>query len=322
MYTNSAAIFRGDIAGVVEQAKDYEAGLIGTAVMPILDVPVRAGQYPSFVLKEGQLLKSDVKNRAPYGSFARGTRAFNQDTYTALEYGYEEAVDDTVTLDVARFFDAEVIAAKLAKRKLLLAHELRVAAKLFDNTVFTATNSGTAYTVANLATFDAGADVQEAIDRLLAKGESTSNLKVVIPYAVWTRIRASTKFQNRLRGAGISSDTILNASTQAAAEVFGVAEVLIGRASYDTAPEGVAFASGNVWSNTLIWVGSVTQASAGFFGGGAGFTLNWSEYGPAIGVSTYREEAIKSNIVRASHYTAEKVVNANAGQLITTQYSA
>jgi hypothetical protein len=321
MYTNSAAIFRGDIAGKVEQAKDYEAGLIGTQVMPILDVPVRAGQYPSFVLKEGQLLKSDVKNRAPYGSFARGTRAFNQDTYTALEYGYEEAVDDTVTLDLARFFDAEVVAAKLAKRKLLLAHELRVAAKIFDTGSFTSTNSGTAYTAANLATFDVGADVQEATDRLLAKGESVTNLSVVIPYPVWTRIRASTKFQNRLRGAGISSDTILNASTQAAAEVFGVSEVLIGRASYDTAPEGVAFSAGNVWANTYIWVGSVTQASAGFFGGGAGFTLNWSEYGPAIGVSTYREEAIKSNIVRASQYTAEKIVNGNAGQLIATQYS-
>jgi hypothetical protein len=321
MYTNSAAIFRGDIAGVVEQAKDFEAGLIGTAVMPILDVPVRAGQYPSFVLKEGQLLKSDVKNRAPYSAYARGTRAFNQDTYLALEYGYEESVDDTVTLDVARFFDAETMAAKLAKRKLLLAHELRVAAKLFDNSTFTATNSGTAYTTANLATFDVGADVQEAIDRLLSKGESVTNLSVIIPYPVWTRIRASTKFQNRLRGAGISSDTILNASTQAAAEVFGVASVQIGRASYDTAPEGVAFAAGNVWANTFIWVGSVTQASAGYFGGGAGFTLNWSEYGPAVGVSTYREEAIKSNIVRASHYVAEKVVNANAGQLITTQYS-
>ena len=321
MYSNSAAIFRGDIAGVVEQAKDFEAGLIGTGVMPILDVPVRAGQYPSFVLKEGQLLKSDMKTRSPYSAYARGTRAFVQDTYTALEYGYEEAVDDTVTLDVARFFDAEVIAAKLAKRKLLLAHELRVAAKIFDSGTFTATNSGTAYTTANLATFDAGQDVQEAIDRLLSKGESTSNLKVVIPYPVWTRIRASTKFQNRLRGTGLSTDTILNASTQAAAEVFGVSEVLIGRASYDTAPEGVAFSAGNVWANTFIWVGSVTQASAGYFGGGSGFTLNWSEYGPAIGVSTYREEAIKSNIVRASQFTAEKVVNANAGQLVTTQYS-
>ena len=68
MYTNSAAIVRGDIAGVVEQAKDYEAGLIGVQAMPILDVPVRAGQYPSFVLKEGQLLKSDVKNRAAYSA--------------------------------------------------------------------------------------------------------------------------------------------------------------------------------------------------------------------------------------------------------------
>jgi len=321
MYSNSAAIFRGDIAGVVEQAKDFEAGLIGTGVMPILDVPVRAGQYPSFVLKEGQLLKSDMKTRSPYSAYARGTRAFVQDTYTALEYGYEEAVDDTVTLDVARFFDAEVIAAKLAKRKLLLAHELRVAAKIFDSGTFTATNSGTAYTTANLASFDCGQDVQEAIDRLLSKGESTSNLKVVIPYPVWTRVRASTKFQNRLRGTGLSTDTILNASTQAAAEVFGVSEVLIGRASYDSAPEGVAFSASNAWANTFIWVGSVTQASAGYFGGGAGFTLNWSEYGPAIGVSTYREEAIKSNIVRASQYTAEKVVNANAGQLITTQFS-
>jgi hypothetical protein len=140
MYTNSAAIFRGDVAGVLEQAKDWESGLIGTAAMPVLNVPVRAGQYPSFLLKEGQLLKSEVKNRAPYSTYARGTRAFNQDTYTALEYGYEEAVDDTVTLDVARFFDAEVIAAKLAKRKLLLAHELRVAAQLFNTSNFTATN--------------------------------------------------------------------------------------------------------------------------------------------------------------------------------------
>ena len=321
MYTNSAAIFRGDIAGVLEQAKDFESTLIGTAVMPVLNVPVKAGQYPSFVLKEGQLLKSDVKNRAPYSTYARGTRAFNQDTYTALEYGYEEAVDDTVTLDVARFFDAETVAAKLAKRKLLLAHELRAAAKIFDSGTFTATNSGTAYTTANIATFDVGADVQEALDRMLAKGESTSNAKVVIPYPVWTRLRASTKFQNRLRGTGLSSDTILNASTQAAAEVFGVSEVLIGRASYDSAPEGVAFAAANVWANTFIWVGNVTEASSGFFGGGAAFTLNWSEYGPVIGVSTYRDESIKSNIVRASHYTAEKVVNANAGQLITTQYA-
>lgn len=321
MYSNSAAIYRGDIAGVLEQAKDWETTLIGTRVMPILNVPVRAGQYPSFRLQQGQLLKSEVKPRAPYSSFARGTRAFSYETYGCVELGYEEAVDDTVAADMSRFFDSEVIAAKLAQRKLLLAHELRVAGAIFNTGNFTSTNSGTAYTTANLATFDVGEDVQLALDRMLANGESTTNARVVIPYPVWTRVRASTKFQNRLRGAGISSDTILNASTQAAAEVFGVAEVLIGRASYDIAPEGVAYSASNVWANTYIWVGNVTEGGSGFFGGGAGFTLNWSEYGPAVGVFTYRDEAIKSNIVRASQYVTEKIVNGNAGQLIATQYA-
>jgi len=321
MYTNAAAVFRGDIAGVLEQAKDWESGLVATRVMPVLPVPVRAGQYPSFLLKEGQLLKNEIKQRAPNSAYPRATQAYNQETYIAQEYGVEMGVDDTVALDVSRFFDAEVVAAKLAQRKLLLGHEIRVAGKIFDAGTFTSTNSGTAYTTGNLASFDVGADVQEAIDRLLAKGESVSNLRVVMSAPVWTRIRASTKFQNRLRGAGLSSDTILNASTQAAAEVFGVAEVLIGRASYDTAPEGVAFSSSQVWSNTYIWVGNVTEASSGFFGGGAGFTLNWSEYGPAVGVFTYRDESVKSNIVRASQFVAEKVVNSNAGQLIATQYS-
>jgi hypothetical protein len=321
MYTNAAAIFRGDLAGVVEQAKDWESNLIGTRVMPILNVPVRAGQYPSFKLKEGQLLKSDVKNRSPYATYARGTRAFTQETYTALEYGYEEAVDDTVALDVSRFFDAEVIATKLCLRKLLLAHELRVSSTIFNPSTFTSTNSGTAYTTANLATFDVGLDVEAAIDRLLALGESRDNLRVVMSNTVYTRIKASTKFQNRLRGTGLSTDTILNASQQAAAEVFGVAEVLIGRASYDAAKEGLAFSSAQAWSNDYIWVGSVTDASSGYFGGGAAFTLNWQEYGSPTGVFSYRDEAIKSNIVRASHYVAEKVVNTNAAQLVATQYS-
>jgi len=321
MYTNSAAVFRGDIAGVLEQAKDWETGLIGTRVMPILNVPVLAGQYPSFKLKEGQLLKSDVKVRDPYSTFPRGTRSFTQETYTALEYGYEEAVDDTVAADISRFFDAEVVAAKLSRRKLLLAHELRVAGQIFNTGNFTSTAAGTAYTTANLATFDIAEDVQLALDRMISNGESTANTRVVIPYPVWTRARASTKFQNRLRGAGISSDTILNASTQAAAEVFGVSEVLIGRAAYDSAAEGVAFSSSNVWSNAYVWVGNVTESGAGYFGGGAGFTLNWSQYGPAVGVFTYRDESIKSNIVRASHYVAEKVVNTNGGQLIATSYT-
>lgn len=323
IYSNGAQVFRGDISGVVEQAKDWEQTLIGDKLMPTVTSAVRAGQYPVFNVAAGNLLRNEVKARAPYGTFARGTRSFDQDTFTTLEYGFEEAVDDTVASDMSRFFNAEVFAAKQALRKVKLGHEIRVAAQIM-NTQFTATSAATSWTGTNVATFDGSADIQAAVDRLLAKGIATNGLKVAMSYPVWTLLRASTKFQNRLRGAGISSDTILNASLQAAAEVFGVDEVCIGRAAYDAGIEGQAFSSSNIWGNTYVWVGKVSPGGTAeaMLGGGAGFTINWSEYGPASQVFSYRDEPIKSNIIRACQHTVEKTVDASAAEMVTTSYSA
>jgi hypothetical protein len=316
MYSNSNAIYRAELAGYVFETEGWEKNLIGTLAVPVVDVALPEGQYPKFQKQQGQLLKTEVKPRAAYGNFPRGAASFVQDTYGCLEYGFEQAVDDTIKLKNKTFFDAEIVATRLARRKLLLAHEIRANALLWNATTFTATNSATAYTTANIATFDVGADVDDAKDRLISRGEAANT--VVIPYSVATRLRASTKFQNRARGAGVSSDSILNLDASAMADVFGVDRVLIGRAVYDSAAEGVAFSSSNIWANTYIWVGNVGTS---LLDGGCAYTLNWSQYGTVMNVETYRDEPIKSDIVRAAHSTAEKVVNSAAGELITTQYS-
>jgi hypothetical protein len=316
MYSNSNAIYRAELAGYVFETEGWEKGLIAGLAMPIVDVSLPEGQYPKFQKQQAQTLKNDVKVRAPYSGFARGTSSFVQDTYACLEYGYEQAVDDTIRLKNSVFFDAEVVATKIARRKLLLAYEVRAAAQLFNASNFTSTNSGTAYTTANIATFDVGLDVDDAKDRLVAKGEMANT--VVVPYQVATRLRASTKFQQRARGAGVSSDAILNLDANAMADVFGVDRVLIGRAAYDGAGEGLAFSSSLIWSNSYIWVGNVGTS---LLDGGAAYTLKWSQYGTALNVETYRDEPIMSDIVRAAHSTAEKVVNGAAGELIGTQYA-
>jgi hypothetical protein len=316
MYSNSNAIYRAELAGYVFETEGWERGLIAGLALPIVDVSLPEGQYPKFQKQQAQILKNDVKVRAPYSGFARGTSSFVQDTYACLEYGYEQAVDDTIRLKNSVFFDAEVVATKIARRKLLLAYEVRAAAQLFNTSNFTSTNSGTAYTTANIATFDVGLDVDDAKDRLISKGETPN--AVVVPYQVATRLRASTKFQQRARGAGVSSDAILNLDANAMADVFGVDRVLIGRAAYDGAGEGSAYSSSLIWSNSYIWVGNVGTS---ILDGGAGYTLNWSQYGTALNVETYRDEPIKSDIVRAAHSTAEKIVNTAAGELIATQYA-
>jgi hypothetical protein len=55
--------------------------------------------------------------------------------------------------------------------------------------------------------------------------------------------------------------------------------------------------------------------------GGAQYTLNWSQYGPVLSVFEYEDPSMNSTIIRASQHCSEKVVNANAGTLIATQYS-
>jgi hypothetical protein len=324
MYSNTAAVFRADITGaLVEQGSGWEKNLIATRACPVINVEAKAGLYPVFNLAKGNLLRNEVKPRAPYSAFPRGTRAFEQDTYGTQEYGFEEAVDDTIQKDMSRFFDSEVFAAKQALRKVQLGHEVRVQTLLQNATTFPSTASGTAYTIANIATFDIGLDVELALNRLRQKGEDASNATVIMSDNVFIRARASTKLQNRLRGIGISSDTILNVTEQAVAEALGVKEVLVGRAYYDTSNEGADFSGSAIWNDTLIWVGSVGPGGnvQSMFSGGAAYTLYWGAYGPPLAVETYRDERITSDIVRSKQHVTEKVVNSNAGTTIATQYS-
>jgi hypothetical protein len=325
MYSSAGAVFRADISGVVMEAGTWEANLIGARVAPVVNVPTKGGQYPKFKLGTGNLLKREANiRRAPGSHYARGSLAYEQDTYATVEYGFELPLDYVDRLDTSRFFDAAVVTAEQAKRKILLDYEIRTAALTFNETNYgSATNSATAYTIGNLATFDIGLDIDAAKGRLLGKGESDQALSVVMSHDVFVRARASTKLQNRLRGIGVASDTILNIDEQAVAEALGVKEVLVGKNYYDTAAEGIAFASGAVWSNTYLWVGRLGSAGspASMLNGGAQYTMNWSQYGPVLSVFEYEEAASNSTIIRASQHVTEKIVNSNAGTLIASQYS-
>lgn len=323
-FSNGAAVFRADLTGVVMETSEWESGLIANRVSPVINVDTKDGQYPVFNRKEGRLLKRANLNRANGANYPRGTTSWSQDTYATKEYGFELPVDKNVYKDMGRFFAVESVQAMLAKRKVLLEQEIRVAAATFNTTNYgSATNSATAYTIANIASFDVGLDIDASKERIRAKGEPADMASVVMSKAVFDRLRASTKLQNRLRGIGVASDTILNVTEEAVAEALGVKEIIVGKNYYDSAEENVAFSGTAIWGNTYLWVGILGAGGspASIFGGGAQYTLNWGEYGPVLAVTSYEEPQSNSTVVRASQHVAEKVTNANQGDLIATQYS-
>jgi hypothetical protein len=321
MYSQGASVLRADLNGLVEEALNTESTFIGTRLMPPMPVVAKAGQYPVLKINAGKMLRGEVRRRGPTSTYARTEGAWEYDTYSCFEYGLERLVGDVDQADVGRFFDLEATTSKLVQRQLLLAHERRVAAKMFSTSNFSLTTSATAYTTTNLTSFDIAFDVDLAKLEISKRGESTavSDLVAVMSEALYLRARQSTRLQNRIRGTA-STDSTLSLDPAAMAEALGVREVLIGRNAYDTTLQGASASSlSSIWSDSYLWIG---KAAAGdYFSGGAGRTLFWQEDGSIIRVESYREEQNRSTVIRVRHTTDEKIINANAGQLLVTQMS-
>lgn len=323
MYSQAGALLRADLRGVVEEAFLQSELFIGPKVLPPLPVSARAGQYPVIKKNSGNLLRNEVTRRGPGADYARTARAYETDTYTCIEYGFETIVDDSNRADVSRFFDLTSTELRFALRQLQLGHELRTASAINDPATFSLTTSATAYTAANLATFDIGLDIDLAKQEIQSRGENTSNLTVVMSLPMFLRARASTRLQNRIRGT-ISTDSQLVLNEQAMADALEVKQVLVGRATYDTSKQGASASSlSNIWSNSYIWIGNVASGGGpdSYFNGSVGHTLYWNQDSDIFQVESYREEKIRSEIIRARQNVTEKIVLAPAAQLLVTQYS-
>lgn len=322
-YGLGGAILRPDLAGVVEEAFLQSTLYIGSKILPPMPVPNRAGQYPVIKKNTGNLLRNEVKPRGPGANYPRIQRAYENDNYTAQEWGLESLVPDENVKDLSRFFDVASFEIQRDVGQVMLAHEIRTATKIFDTSVFTLSTAATAYTGANLATFDIGYDVDGMKQDIQSRGESVDNLTLVMSLPVFLRARQSTRLQNRIRGT-VSTDTQLTLSAQAMADALEVKEVIIGRATYDTSKQGASASTlSNIWSNSYLWLGRCEQPSGPqqYFNGGVGFTLYWDQDSAMWQVEEYREENVRSTIIRARQYTDEKIVLATGAQLLATSYS-
>lgn len=318
-YSDGGSIIRGDLRSVVQEARNAEKLLIGLRVFPEYGVGLRTDQYPKFRIAKGKLLNRESTKRAPDGSYGEIRRSHESDTYICEDRGLEERVDDSNKHDVARYFDAEAKAAKLTDFNFRLDHEYRVAQELMNTSNFTATNSLTAYTEANIATMDFAADVLDLVARLDDKGATPNT--IVLNNLVANRIKRSTRFQNFVRGNLPAGQPVLMNNSQIAMAFaeYGIEQVLIGRIAYNSSKKPDTYTASKIWPSTYVWVGEVKGGDP--MDGGAGRTFSWTEEGQLFVAESYRSEDRRSQMVRVRQHTDEKVIDTTCGELITTQYS-
>jgi hypothetical protein len=320
LYPSSGATIRADINAVVEECAVVDSYFIGERALPQFGVDAKSGTYPKLQMAGAELMTAGTTVRTPTGSYGEVSRLWTYDTYDCVDRGLEEAIDDTTQEDVARFFNAEASSAKWCLRNVKLDHETRAATALINATTFGAgTAAAVAYTEANIATISFIADVLAGIERCRDNGCNPNT--IVLSSTVYNRVRRGTLTVNFVASQVGKGATVTANAIAAALADEGIEQCLVGKARYNSAKKGQTKSITNCWGNTYVWVGKCSRGASSMTDGGAGFTLTWNAEGGMWVTETYRDEKRRSNMVRVRQHTAEKIVDATAGTLITTSYA-
>jgi hypothetical protein len=317
MYPNATS--RPEISVFLEEAAQAESYFIAPSIMPVYSVKARAGRYPRIRIRDGALLKGESTKRGPTGTYNEVDRKFEWDTYDCVDRGLTERVDDVVEEEFADFFEAEVLTSKLVARALGIDYEKRVADLIMNSANFTATAGAVNYTEANLATINFPKDLMDAKTRLARKGV-TPNM-MIITDTLFNRIRRSTLLQNFLYGNLGSGTSYRMVNQEDIAKAFNLTQCLVASATIDSGKKGQDSSLAPIWSTSHIFLGQV--ASGDFTSGGVGRTLVWDADCPGglFTTETYRDEDRRSQIVRVRTNSTEKIIDSNAGELITTNFA-
>lgn len=320
-YTNASATPRSDIYALVMQAnQDWNKVFIGDKVLPVKGEDVKRGIYMKANLANAQLMNADAKPRQSGASYQRVNRSYDTDLFDAQEYGLEAVIDDSYESEVERFMNLEATEATLLERNLRISYEVRVAAAVMNATTFTATAAKVNYTETLLATQNLAFDVAAAKERMLLQG--TAPNAIIMSQTLFNMIRRAPLLQNQVFGV-VPRTAGQNRQPSAAdiAEALDIETLYVAGAAKNANAEGQTHSGAFIWGNTYI---SVCYIAGGEYqAGGIGRTIQWTKDTTGLFTpETYRDDRIRSNVMRVRQHTAEKIVDSTACQLITTNYSA
>jgi hypothetical protein len=316
MYNTTDAVPRIDLSTVLMEAVHQDEQFIGQLVLPVNESEMEYGRYPKFRIASGGLLKKQSQKRNQSGTYNESNISFEWDNYQTEEFGHEERIDDVIRKRMKHFFDAEVITAKDCMRKVMLDYEVTVASTVLDPDTFNVGNPAADYSDANLATMDVPADINAAIEAMNNVGEQPNTL--VLSLRLWNLIKRSQKMQTFLYGFLNTTQGGSNISTQIVAEAFNLQQIIIARKTVDLALPGKAPNIQPVWGNDYLFLGDIQGGD--FKAGGVGRTMIWDadSEGGLFTTDTYRDEKRRGDIVRVRSNRTEKIINPNAGYLIST----
>lgn len=319
--STSLATLRPELAGSLMEfdLAMNQQGFIAQQVLPVIDVAYATGNYGRIPLEE--LLQDRETLRAPGGGYSRGKFNFQNVQYACVENGAEEVIDDREASMYAEYFDAELVATARAYSAVLVNQERRVAARLFNTSVYTGASlfldTATPWTQGNYASAVPIDNVQFAADRVYQNTGLYANALICNRF-VYRDLKRCAQIIDAIEASGAGSVATLRELTQQqVAAALDLDMIIVAEGSRNAGAEGLAGSISQIWSSSFAMVARVCTTND-IREPGLGRTFHWSGDGSVIGgaVESYRDETVRGDVIRVRHDTDEKIHYVECGFLL------
>ncbi len=313
--TSGTTLQRPDLGALAYECltSASQGGFIGLSLLPVFPAKRQSADYPKIPIEA--LLKMKDVSRGPRGDYNRSDYEFETGTYACKERGWEERVDDVEAAMYNNYFDAEIVAVDRSMDTILRAQEKRVADMLFNTGNLGNTGVSIEWSTAASATPKHDVVITGKGNMKAASGLVPNALAMGI--TAFNNLMLTAEVKDAFKYTNPVDIGTIEEQAKVAARYFGVEQVLIGGAIYDSAKKGKSFTIADIWDDEYVLLCKIASARD-LKDPGLGRTFLWEEDSPEnVVVETYREEQTRSNIVRVRHNVDECFVFAGAGYLLS-----
>lgn len=276
---------------------------VASRAFPVVPVEKQGFTYYTFTKK--YFFADDMKSRAAGSEFARGGYGVSTATGSAQLWGLEHAIAEE-----ARSNNQMPMALEQAGL-LWLANQSNIRRERAFSADFMVT--GVWGTDDNNAATDwdsTGVPTDDILTAQRTIGNNTGLLAdtLVVGYITFQGLLGNTNIADRIRYVvGADVQTI----EQSLLRVLGIRQLLVSKASYNSANEGQTFASAAIVDDDALLIVSAGMPSV--MTPSAGYTFAWNGGGGTGQIATYREQKSKSDILQLSEAWDQKAVATDCG---------
>lgn len=307
---------RADLGVAFQEYSPRRARYIANAVLPRLGVAKEAATIS--VTKRKNLTIPETKH-ANGATYNRIELYMDDMAYACVDHGLEGQITDRDREKYRDDFDCEIEKTAAIKIKMMLAREKRVKELVFNTSTWT----GTAlYTDYSAAPWDAAAS---AVIKQIQTGREKVRLNcgvpadsMIISESSFINLLNNTEIKAKFPGATVITEEMMRAQMGA---IFGVLNLLVGQAVYNSADEGQDFTGAEIWPDDYALLAVLGTEDLPMTEPQLGRTIVWEQYLDVAGeelvyVEQYRENQTKSDIINVEQSIDEKVFDAYFGHLL------